>query len=60
MIELKKDKKSTTWIITTTDSEGFHRQLNMSANDLDEIVRLWEECRAKRNHNRLHNSTEKR
>ena len=46
MIELKKDKKSPTWIITTTDSDGFHRQINLSASDLDELVRLWNEIRA--------------
>ena len=46
MIELKKDKKSPTWVVTTTDSEGFHRQLNIQESDLDELVRLWEKYNA--------------
>ena len=35
MIEITKDKKSPTWIITKTDNEGFHRQMN-------ELVEQWE------------------
>jgi hypothetical protein len=42
MIELKKDRMSRTWIITKTDNEGFHRQLNATAEELDELVRLWQ------------------
>lgn len=34
MVELSRDKKSDTWLITTTDSEGFHRQLNITDTDL--------------------------
>ena len=41
MVELKKDKKSPTWIVTTTDKEGFHRQLNLTADELDELTRMW-------------------
>ncbi len=41
MISLSKDKKSPTWILTRTDSEGFHRQLNLTADELDEIVAIW-------------------
>lgn len=33
MIELTKDKKSDSFIITTTDNEGFHRQLTVSKDD---------------------------
>lgn len=40
-IELTKDKKSPTWIITTTDSQGFHRQLNVTREQMDELLRLW-------------------
>ena len=42
MIELKKDRMSRTWIITKTDNEGFHRQLNVTAEELDELLRLWQ------------------
>ena len=41
MISLSKDKKSPTWILTRTDSEGYHRQLNLTADELDEIVAIW-------------------
>ena len=41
MVELKKDKKSVTWILTKTDGEGFHRQLNLTREELDELTRIW-------------------
>lgn len=41
MIELKKDKNGKTYILTTTDSEGFHRQVNLTEEDID---RLAAEC----------------
>jgi hypothetical protein len=41
MIEITKDKKTPTWIITRTDSEGFHRQMNVTEEEMDELVRLW-------------------
>ena len=41
MIVLKKDGKSPTWIITTTDAEGFHKQLNVTADELDELTNQW-------------------
>lgn len=41
MIELNKDKKSPTWILTKTDSEGYHRQLNLTKEELDDLVMLW-------------------
>lgn len=41
-ITLIKDRKSPTWILTTIDSEGFHRQINLKREELDEIVRIWE------------------
>ena len=40
MVELKKDKKSNTWILTTTDSEGFHRQVNLTMEDLCELSKI--------------------
>ena len=42
MIELKKDSKSPLWIITVTDAEGFHRQINVSSDELDDLVEQWE------------------
>jgi len=42
MVELKRDRKANRiWLITTTDSEGFHRQLPISHDDMRELVRLW-------------------
>jgi len=37
MIELSKDKKSETYIITRTDNEGFHRQLNITQGEMEEL-----------------------
>jgi len=39
MIEIKKDKKSPTYVITRTDNEGFHHQLNVTPAELCELVR---------------------
>ena len=42
MVELKRDKKARDcWLITTTDCEGFHRQLAITSDDMRELVRLW-------------------
>ena len=42
MVELKRDKKARDcWLITTTDREGFHRQLAITFDDMRELVRLW-------------------
>jgi len=42
MVTLKRDKKSRDyWLITTTDNEGFHRQLPITFDDMRELVRLW-------------------
>lgn len=39
MIEIKKDRKSNNiWIITRTNSEGFHKQLEVTKEDLNELV----------------------
>ena len=41
-ITLKRDRKpKDIWLITTTDSEGFHRQLPITIDDMRELVRLW-------------------
>ena len=41
-VTLKIDKKARDiWLITTTDSEGFHRQLPITFDDMRELVRLW-------------------
>ena len=44
MIEVKKDSKSPTWIITHTDSEGFHKQLQIPKDDMKQLLRevMWE------------------
>lgn len=41
MIQIAKDKKSPMWTITTTDREGYHRQLPVSTEDMNELVRIW-------------------
>ena len=42
MVTLTNDRKaSRMWLITVTDSEGFHRQLPISHDDMTELVRLW-------------------
>ena len=42
MVELTNDRKTRRmWLITVTDSEGFHRQLPITFDDMRELVRLW-------------------
>jgi hypothetical protein len=41
MVTIEKDKKSQTWIVTTTDSEGYHRQVNLTWAGFQEIVKYW-------------------
>ena len=41
-VTLKRDRKAhDIWLITTTDSEGYHRQLPITFDDMRELVRLW-------------------
>ena len=41
-VTLKRDGKAhDIWLITTTDSEGYHRQLPITFDDMRELVRLW-------------------
>ena len=41
-VTLKQDKKAhDVWLVTVTDSEGFHRQLAITNDDMRELVRLW-------------------
>jgi hypothetical protein len=41
-VTLKRDRKAhDCWLITTTDREGFHRQLAITYDDMTELVRLW-------------------
>jgi hypothetical protein len=45
MVELKQDRKAhKVWLITTTDSEGFHRQLPISHDDMTDLMRQWMEA----------------
>lgn len=38
----ERDRKAhDCWLITTTDREGFHRQLPITFDDMRELVRLW-------------------
>lgn len=41
-VTLKRDKKAhDTWLVTVADSEGFHRQIAITFDDMRELVRLW-------------------
>jgi hypothetical protein len=41
-VTLKRDRKAhDIWLITTTDREGFHRQLPITFDDMRELVRIW-------------------
>lgn len=41
-VTLKRDRKAhDIWMITTTDSEGFHRQLPISHDDMTDLMRQW-------------------
>jgi hypothetical protein len=40
MVTLQKDHKSKTYIITVTDAEGFHRQMNLTRDDLLHLMNL--------------------
>ena len=42
MVILKRDRKAKDcWLITTTDREGFHRQMSITFDDMRELVRQW-------------------
>lgn len=43
MIEIRRDGKANRpiWIITHRDAEGFHRQLALPEEDMQELVRQW-------------------
>ncbi len=42
MVTLKQDRKANRiWLITTTDSEVFHRQLPISHDDMTDLMRQW-------------------
>ena len=41
-VTLNRDRKAhDIWLITTTDREGFHRQMQITFDDMRELVRLW-------------------
>ena len=41
-VTLTRDRKAKDiWLITTTDKEGYHRQLPITFDDMRELVRLW-------------------
>ena len=42
MVTLKRGKKAKDmWLITTTDKEGYHRQISITFDDMRELVRQW-------------------
>ena len=42
MVTLKQDKKAHgVWVVTTTDSEGYHRQLAITFDDMTDLMRQW-------------------
>ena len=41
-VTLKRDRKAKNcWLITTTDKEGYNRQLPITFDDMRELVRQW-------------------
>lgn len=40
MVDIKKDSKSSTWVITKTDSEGFHHQVNLTNEEMRDLMSL--------------------
>ena len=40
MISITKDRKSATFIITKTDNEGYHRQMNVTEEEMEELKEL--------------------
>ena len=41
-VTLTRDKKAhDIWLITTTDKEGYNRQMPITFDDMRELVRLW-------------------
>ena len=40
MISITKDRKSATYIITRTDKEGYHRQMNVSEEEIMELAAM--------------------
>lgn len=40
MISIAKDRKSATYIITKTDNEGYHRQMNVTEEELNKLKEL--------------------
>ena len=40
MISITKDRKSATYIITKTDGEGYHRQMNVTEEEMEELAAM--------------------
>lgn len=38
MVAVDRDKKSKCWVVTRTDSEGFHRQLTLTKSEMYELI----------------------
>ncbi len=41
MVDLRPDRNGNTLIITKIDDEGFHRQVALTEDEMNELVRLW-------------------
>ena len=42
MVTLQQDRKAKDiWMITTSDKEGYHRQLPISHDDMTDLMRQW-------------------
>ncbi len=41
MVSIEKDKKGNTFIITRTDSEGFHKQINLTEQEMKDLFSEW-------------------
>ena len=40
MISIARDRKSATYIITKTDGEGYHRQMNVTEEEIMELAAM--------------------
>lgn len=48
MVTIDKDPKTPNWVITKTDSEGYHRQLTLTEGEVRELVDILLDVEAKR------------
>lgn len=46
MIDLKKDGKGNSYLLTQTDNEGYHKQINLTSDELNDICKIWHSIQA--------------